>query len=94
MSDDCRGPPVGSGVRAGSEGGQVIDSFTADGTGWARFSNDRIMRHRLARNLTPDPASLIVAGGSVYGIARVVFLMLNPSTADAFQLDPTVNECR
>lgn len=71
----------------------MIDDFNADRTGWARFSDDRVMRYRLARNLTPDPAPLLVANGSVYGIARVVFLLLNPSTADAFQLDPTVKRC-
>ena len=79
----------------------MIDSFNPDRTGWARFSDDTLgpegqplFRYRLARNLTPDPAPLLVASGSVYGIARVVWLMLNPSIADAFVVDPTVNECR
>lgn len=71
----------------------MIDEHNVDCTSWARFSADRVMRYRLARNLTPDPAPLLVAGDGVYGIARVVFLMLNPSTADAFVADPTIKRC-
>jgi hypothetical protein len=70
----------------------VIDSYSDDGTGWARFSDDEVMRYRLARSLTLT--RLVIADGIVQGLARIVWLMLNPSTADAFQLDPTVNECR
>lgn len=63
--------------------GPVIDvAHTDDGTGTAVFSADRVHRYRLSR-VWGDP----VGGG-------VCFLMLNPSTADAFQLDPTVRRCR
>lgn len=64
----------------------MIDDYNLDRTGWARFSEDRTMRYRLARKLT----------GFDYEIAaerRVVFVMLNSSTADAFMLDPTVRRC-
>ncbi len=74
----------------------MIDEFNADGTGWARFSDDRTMRYRLARILTNKPHAKMLSRllpGEYIG-RRVVFVMLNPSTADAFKLDPTVNECR
>ncbi len=74
----------------------MINQLSLNRTGWALFSDDMTMRYRLTRGLTPQ-ATFIFAGDCVvdYGnLARVVFLMLNPSTADAFKLDPTVNECR
>lgn len=62
-------------------GARVTD---ADDGPWghatATFSADRVQRYRLTR--TWD------ASGS-----RVNFVMLNPSTADAFQLDPTNRRC-
>ncbi len=70
----------------------MIDEYNDDHTGWARFSDDRVMRYRLARDLAGAP--IIVGGDGVYGIARIVWLLLNPSTADAFKPDPTVTECR
>ena len=74
----------------------MINQHSLNSTGWALFSDDMTMRYRLARGLSPQ-ATFIFAGDCVvdYGnLARVVFLMLNPSTATAFKLDPTVNECR
>jgi len=83
----------------------VIDEYSADGTGWARFSDDRQMRYRLARRLTDRPgaalcfmnlteaASFRVSDPIESEAKRYVFLMLNPSTADAFVLDPTVKRC-
>jgi len=69
----------------------VIDEFSLDRTGWARFSDDRRFRYRLARSLTDTP---IVVRDSIVECARgVTFVMLNPSTADAFELDPTVRRC-
>lgn len=69
----------------------MIDEWCLDRTGWARFSDDRRMRYRLARSLTDSP---IIVRDSIVECARgVTFLMLNPSTADAFQLDPTVRRC-
>lgn len=75
----------------------MIDEHSLDGGGWARFSDDARMRYRLARALRP--ARLVVpADGRVRlaGVAiavRAVFLMLNPSTADAFKPDRTVSRC-
>jgi len=62
----------------------MIDDRSLDGIGWARFSDDRRMRYRLTRALTPHEG---------IAVARVVFVMLNPSTADAFKLDNTVSRC-
>lgn len=69
----------------------MIDQFSDDGSGWAQFSDDMTMRFRLARSLTT--ARIAIVDGRVIGLLRIVFLMLNPSTADAFKPDPTVREC-
>lgn len=47
---------------------------------WAMFSDDRRYRYQLGRRWGSGPTCL--------------FVMLNPSTADAFKLDPTVTRCR
>ena len=80
---------------------------TGWGTGWAMFSDDMKMRYRLARCFKPGPGAAIDTfrthnidnedgqlNIAYRDMTRIVFLMLNPSTADAFKLDPTVNECR
>lgn len=46
----------------------------------ATFSADRTYRYLLTRTWREDAA-------------RVVFVMLNPSTADAFTVDPTIHRC-
>lgn len=91
----------------------MIDQFNDDFSGWARFSDDRKMRYRLARSLIADPtmrnnpnppfASIDLREDDGETTAwldhmtappsRCVFVMLNPSTADAFKPDPTVGEC-
>lgn len=50
------------------------------GDAWAVFSPDR--RHRYALTRTWDES-----------LPACAFLMLNPSTADAFKVDPTVRRC-
>lgn len=65
----------------------MIDSYNQHHTGWARFSDDKVMRYRLAVSLTGEPVETIPRSQTV------VFVMLNPSTADAFVLDPTIRRC-
>lgn len=60
----------------------LIDEASPDGTGWARFSADRRLRYRLGRILGTGPRT-----------RTIVFLMLNPSTADAFKPDNTISRC-
>ncbi len=48
-------------------------------SGTALFSYDHVYRYRLTRRWGPEDP--------------VVFVMLNPSTADAFTVDPTVAKC-
>lgn len=47
----------------------------------ATFSPDRVYRYNLERTWRPEGD-------------RMLFIMLNPSTADAFVLDPTVRRCK
>src|SRR5690348_1743088 len=85
-------------LRAGLRGRTMIDQWSQDGTGWARFSSDMTMRYRLARSLTTLPLTVDASSGHVMSLGgsparRCVWLMLNPSDADAFKPDPTVTEC-
>lgn len=83
----------------------MIDEFNDDRTGWARFSDDMTMRLHLARSVSDGAKADI---NLMYGLATMadranivaampydvtVFLMCNPSDADAFKNDPTVGEC-
>lgn len=70
----------------------MIDEYNADRTGWARFSDDRVMRFRLARSLDGRPL-VVNEPGIVEADRCVTFALLNPSVADAFRLDPTVTRC-
>jgi hypothetical protein len=81
----------------------MIDSFNDNFTGWARFSDEKLteprMRFRLARACSIRAAGYIalqrltLKWPGALDLIRVVFVMLNPSTADAFKPDPTVTEC-
>lgn len=64
----------------------MIDEVSPNGIGWARFSGDRLHRYRLSRALTER-------GRTMHDRARVVFVMFNPSTADAFKPDNTITKC-
>lgn len=72
----------------------LIDEYSFDQLGWARFDKDKRYRFRLGRKLTPKALSIswdeIIAWQAV---RLVVFVMLNPSTADAFKPDRTVDRC-
>lgn len=82
----------------------MIDERKPDGTGWAQFSDDRKHRYRLARALN-EPARHTLGGQTCacnecaarirgdWRPVRAVFVLLNPSTADAFKPDPTVTRC-
>ena len=70
----------------------MIDEFSDDRTGWARFSDDYEMRFRLARSLNAKPIE-IDERGVIQCERCVTFVMLNPSKASAFILDPTVTRC-
>jgi hypothetical protein len=71
----------------------MIDEFSEGRTGWARFSDDRRMRYRLARSLDGRSLEIDASGVVTSHSAQACFVMLNPSTADAFDLDPTVRRC-
>lgn len=66
----------------------MIEQWSEDHTGWALFSDDEKLRFRLGRSLNGEP--LVINGGIVESDACAVFLMLNPSKANAFKPDPTV----
>lgn len=70
----------------------MISEFNHEHTGWALFSDDRTMRYRLARSLTDTPLEVDDIH-LVHARRCVTFVMLNPSTADAFRLDPTITRC-
>lgn len=65
----------------------MVDDYNEDHTAWARFSHDRTLRTRLSRSLTGEPVEVIPRAQTL------VFVMLNPSTATAFDLDPTIKRC-
>lgn len=70
-----------SSTSAASSESLVVDEATGDwGRATATFSADRRHRYLLTRHWSSSAS-------------RVNFIMLNPSTADAFTLDPTNRRC-
>lgn len=68
-------------VIAAAPVGELVDTEQGKwGLATATFDTTRTYRYRLSRVWDPTKP-------------RVNFLMLNPSTADAFNLDPTVRRC-
>lgn len=65
----------------------MIDEHSFCRTGFARFSDDRSMRYILRRTTTGRSLD------EERGHPEAVFVMLNPSTADAFKADPTIRRC-
>lgn len=70
--------------------------------GWARFSDCRTFRYRLGRSLKMgvrtkesglDEPYLVPFRDLPPDAKRIVWVLLNPSTADAFKPDPTVSRC-
>lgn len=55
--------------------------------GWANFDDSGTYRYSLHRRWAAEPGLLTQSGG------RVCFCLLNPSTADARVLDPTLKRC-
>ena len=80
----CREPMATSPpdpVLAAHRVGSIVDTDHGPwGRATATFDADRLYRYRLSRVWDAS-------------LPRVNFLMLNPSTADAFKLDPTVTRC-
>lgn len=73
----------------------MIDEYSQDRTGWARFSDDKSKRYRLGRALSPralDPSHLRIPDDLLAQISIVVFILLNPSTATATKPDPTAKK--
>lgn len=76
----------------------MIDQVSLDGAGWARFSGDMKRRYRLGRILDPSvrlafELGCIIGYTGMYDLRVVTFVLINPSTADAFKPDPTVSNC-
>jgi hypothetical protein len=55
--------------------------------GWASFDDSGTYRYTLHRRWDAEPGLMTGSGG------RVCFCLLNPSTADAKVLDPTLKRC-
>lgn len=85
----------------------MIDQFNDDGTGWAQFGDElradgeSVMRYHLARLVSDRARGIggeivwqsLLAGHVPMPLEIATFLLINPSTANAFKPDPTVGEC-
>lgn len=56
---------------------------------WASFSKDDKYRYKLARYINENHSYI-----QLNPLKTVLWIMLNPSTANAFVLDPTLKKCR
>lgn len=74
----------------------MIDQRSPDGAGWAKFSDDgkhRYLVGRLVSTRALEPHQLSIPDDLVRAITKVVFVMLNPSDANAWKPDPTWGKC-
>jgi hypothetical protein len=73
---------------------KFIEQYSPNQQKWARFSPDMTKRYRLGCCLTPRIIERGWTGFEAFpDIVRVVFLLLNPSTATAFKPDNTFTKC-
>lgn len=73
---------------------KFVDEYNLTRSGWARFSEDKLHRYRLSRAINAAAVPIQISDEAwLRTWRRVVFLMINPSTADAWKPDRTIDRC-